>query len=1381
MSSHQRPTQSKANIFVRDCLGGLLTAWLLVGQVSAQTPSIRFAPLSLEDGLSQNTVTAIVQDPAGFMWFGTQDGLNRYDGYQFVHLKHDPKDPSTLRNDSIFALHLDPDGDLWVGTEGGGLSRWDAGAESFQHLGSENGAPEELVNERVRVITRDKNGVLWIGLHKSGLFRFDETTAQWEQFLADPDDVKSLSDNRVRAIHEDRTGRLWVGTLGGLNLYDRTTGTFSRFNADPLNPVSLSDDQVRTIFEDSRRRLWIGTLGGGLNRLNRSTGTFEHFTHDENDPSSLSENRVRTILEDNEGRLWIGTDQGINLFQEDGSFARYGHDPKNPTSLSSDRVMSLFQDRAGMLWVGTQGGGLGRWHPLDWSFGHYKGGVAGLNNNVVHAFAENGNGLLFVGTLGGGVNALDRSNGTNRVWRNDPQDSISLSDDRVTALLRDSEHGLWVGTLAGGLNHQIPGTDHFEHFRADEADQNSLPSDVIMTIFEDRLGVIWVGTYGGGLSRLDRSTGTFINYQNKVGNSSSLSGNRVSAIAEDPSGGLWVGTLGDGLNFFDRDSEQFHRLHHDPARDSSLSSDEILSLHLDQSGVLWIGTQGGGLNRLERLDADAETTSFTRYSEYDGLPNDVVYGILPDARGGLWLSTINGLARFEPRGESFETFDATDGLQADEFNMGAYYRSEAGELFFGGVNGFNAFFPDRIERNTTVPPLALTSFDKLNQPALTENPLNQLEQVELDYRDYVVSFEFAALDFRSPEQNRYAYKLEGLDETWIELGNRNQITFTNLAPGPYTLQVRGSNSDGIWNEAGISLPISVAAPPWRQWWAYVLYALTAALIVVRFVQIQREKERTRETLRQAAEAAQAASEAKSEFLANMSHEIRTPMNGVLGMATLMTGTSLTSEQREQLDIIRKSGDSLLDIINQILDFSQIESRKVEIESEAFDLRACVEDVLDLVAPIAAKKGLDLGYWMESETPERIIGDRHRTRQTLINLVNNGIKFTDEGEVLVTVSANHRAADMQEVHFVVEDTGPGIPPDKLDRLFKPFSQVDSSASRRFEGTGLGLAISKRLVELMGGKIWVDSREGQGSAFHFTLLAELADGLDREFLRQTDPHLDGKSVLIVDDSVGMRGLLGRQVALWGMNVKSAGSASKGLEKLWAGGDCDLVLVDPLGLSSVGSQWVKDMRNICSSKQIPIVTLSARTNDDRTMQEKLEAMASLSKPVHPQHLLEALRSVVAPLETEMVVGTAVEIVSQAKQRKPANPLRILLAEDNLINRRVAMLLLNSIGYEAHAVENGLEALDALRAATYDVVLTDVQMPGMDGFETSRAIWREFAEDSRPYIVAMTAHALRGDRERCLAAGMDAYISKPINVGELRTVLGNVPLKGKKAAMSM
>jgi len=1356
----------------------LLAASLLAGPVVAQTPSIRFTGLSLEDGLSQNTVTAIVQDQAGFIWFATQDGLNRYDGYEFVHLKHDPQDPASLRSDSIFALHLDPEGNLWVGTEGGGLSRWDAQTDSFVHYGTEHGAPEGLGRERVRVISRDKNNVLWLGLHQSGLYRFDETTAQWQQFLTDPDNVKSLSDNRVRAIHEDSTGRLWIGTLGGLNLLDRTTGSFTRFNNDPQISTSISDDAVRTIFEDSQRRLWIGTLGGGLNRFDRSTGTFEHFSHDGNDPSSLSENRVRTILEDSDGRLWVGTDRGINLLHEDGSFTRYGHDPSDASSLSADRVMSLFQDRAGMLWVGTQGAGVDRWHPLEWSFGHYKGGVAGLSNDVVHAFAEGHDGLLYVGTLGGGLNVVDRVKGTTQVLRKNPENPSSLSDDRVTALLLDSTGALWVGTLAGGLNRQIPGSDGFEHFRADEANQGSLPSDVIMTVFEDRQGEIWVGTYGGGLSHFDRNSGSFSSFRNETDNPSSISGNMVSTIAEDPSGNLWVGTLGDGLNFFDREAMQFRRFRHDPFRDSSLSSDEILSLHLDPSGVLWIGTQGGGLNRLERLEADAASTAFRRYSEHDGLPNDVIYGILPGADDGLWLSTIQGLARFEPDQEVFETFDATDGLQDNEFNLGAYYRSESGELFFGGLNGFNAFFPDRIERNTSVPTLALTSFLKLNEPAQIEQPLNQLKQLDLSYSDYVVSFEFVALDYRAPDSNRYAYKLEGLDESWIELGNRNQITFTNLDPGAYTLKVRGSNSDGIWNNDGINLPIAVAAPPWQQWWAYALYALATMLIIVKFVSVQRAKERTRQALREAAEVAQAANDAKSEFLANMSHEIRTPMNGVLGMATLMSESPLSQAQREQLDIIRKSGDSLLDIINQILDFSKIESRRVDIAHDAFDLRSCIEDVLDVLAPIAAKKGLDLGYWLDAGTPEAIVGDRLRTRQALINLVSNGIKFTDEGEVLVSVSANRGANSAHEIHIVVEDSGPGIPADRLDRLFKPFSQVDSSASRSFEGTGLGLAISKHLAELMGGKMWVDSTKDKGSSFHFTFLAKPAVGSNRSFLYQADDQLNGKRLLIVDDSMVMQNFLSRQIGLWGMHVQTAGSATKGLEKLWASDGFDLVLIDPLGLSSTGADWVADMQKICSSKQIPVVTLSARTSDEQPAQDELGTIAALSKPVKPELLLEALRSVITPLASAEEKDA--KTIKQTKRHKPVRPLSILVVDDNLINRRVAMLQLQNIGYEAHAAESGFEALEAIRSTDYDVVFMDVQMPEMDGFETSRAIWRECGEEHRPYIIAMTASAMLGDRERCLAAGMDAYVSKPVDIGELRSVLADVSVRSEQVVQT-
>jgi signal transduction histidine kinase/ligand-binding sensor domain-containing protein/CheY-like chemotaxis protein len=1342
---------------------------LLACQTVAQAPNIRFSFLSIEDGLSQTTVTAAVQDASGFMWFGTQDGLNRYDGYEFVHLKHDPNDPTTLRNDSIFTLYADADDTLWVGTEGGGLSRWDSNAESFVHYTEAGGAPAGFDRERVRVISRDGSGALWIGTHASGVFRLDEASGRWDHFASDPSDAKSLSDNRVRAIVEDRTGRLWIGTRDGLNLFDRAAGNFTRFRTDPQNPASISSNIVRALLEDSRGNLWIGTLGGGLNRMDRSTGTFERFTHDENNSSSLSENRVRVIFEDDAGRLWVGTERGINLLQEDGTFVRYGHNPLEPTSLSGDRVTTITQDRNGMIWVGVFGKGLDRWHPLDWNFGHFRGGESGLSNDLVHAFTEDGNGTLYVGTMGGGLNVINRSTGTVHTMRHDPQDPASLSSDRITALLTDSRKALWVGTLSGGLSRLSPDGAGFEHFRADDNTPGSLSSDAIMTVFEDRSGVIWVGTYGGGLNRFDRNTGRFTHFTYADDDPGSLSGNNVSTIVEDPSGALWVGTLGDGLNLFDPVSGQSRHFRNDESRDTSLSSDEVLSFHLDPSGVLWIGTQGGGLNRLERFEGEAGEAVFQRYTEHDGLPNDVIYGILPDARGGLWLSTIRGLARLDPVSGAIEAFDVTDGLQADEFNLGAYYRGHSGELFFGGVNGFNAFFPDRIERNTAVPNLALTSFLKLNEPARVGQPIHRLDRVDLDWRDYVVSFEFAALDFRSPKHNRYAYKLEGLDSDWIELGTRNQITFTNLEPGPYTLLVRGANSDGVWNEAGLSLPISVAAPPWKQWWAYLVYALIALALIVRFVLDRRAEKRTRETLREAAEAAQAANEAKSQFLTNISHEIRTPMNGVLGMATLLRNTDLDANQREKLDIISKSGDAMLEVINQILDFSQMEAHRTDVISESFDLRTCIEDALDVVAPIAAKKGLDLGYSMSENTPEMVIGDRMRTRQVLINLVANAVKFTEEGDVEVRVETSKRQQNMQEIWFEVEDTGPGIAPDKLERLFKPFSQVDGSSTRRYEGTGLGLAISKHLVEMMGGRIWVKSTVGKGSTFHFTILAGRVAGLDRGFLSNPHPDLAGKDLLIINRPSSVLKHLRQQAARWGMRVQLADSASKAMEKLWAGTHFDLVLVDSQGLLGRGASWLDDLQKICKSKDLPIISLYPNSMDGQRVKEDLGAVAAVSKPIHPEMLLKTLSSV---LVSKAIDPSAIELDEPADhQATPARNLNILVVDDNFINRRVAMLVLQNLGYKATAVESGSEALEALRNTRYDVVFMDVQMPEMDGYEASRAIWQEFQDEARPWIIAMTAHNLPGDREKCLAAGMHDYIAKPIDIQHLRSVLDAVP----------
>ena len=1190
------------------------SAAVLAAALQAQTPSIRFERLSLEDGLSQGSVTAILQDATGFMWFGTQEGLNRYDGYRFEVLYHRRGDPDTLCNDWIQTLHQDATGALWAGTQGGGLNRLDPATGAWRCVRHDAADGATLSDDRIQAVLEDAGGALWIATTDAGLNRCAAGGAPCERFRHDPADPTSLADDRVRALAEDHLGNLWVGTLGGLNLFDRATETFVRYRHDPALPSSLADDRVRSLLEDGAGRLWVGTFAG-LDRFDRAAYAFEHFRHDPGDPASLSENCVRVLFEDHAGRLWVGTDGGLNLLRPDGRFARFQHDLTDPASLSSDRVLAMGQDRGGMMWVGTENG-VNKWNPDTWAFAHYRStGARGLSSNAVLGFSEDADGTLWIATLGGGLNALDRATGEAVVYRHDGGDPTSLGDDRVMALLHDRAGTLWVGTGQGGLNRFDPATRSFARYQHDPSRSDSLGAAGVMTLYEDRHGVLWVGTYGGGLNRLHRDTGTFTRYVHDGADGTSLSHDEVTAIAEDRDGTLWIGTLAGGLDRFDAAAGIFASFRYDERRSDALSSDRVMALAADGEGTLWVGTYGG----LDRVSTAPDgSVAFRSYAESDGLPSKAVLGLELDAAGDLWLATNRGLSRFDPAAQRFESYDVSHGLQSNEFNYGAHYASPRGELFFGGDNGFNAFFPAAVRGNDFAPPVVLTSFTKVNEPLQLDGPLAAATEVVLGHRDYVFSVELAALDFTAPEKNRYRYRLDGLDADWIDVGHRRQLTFTNLDPGRYLLRVQGANNDGVWNREGAALAIRVLAPPWRSDWAYALYTMLATGAFFGFVSVQQRKARRQEELREAKEAAEAASRAKSLFLANMSHEIRTPMNGVIGMTSLLLDTELPEPQRSYLETIRVSSEALVNVVNDILDFSKIESEKLELARVPFDLRTTVEEALDIVAPAAAGKGLELVYWIAPEVPQVLVGDGARTRQVLVNLLSNAVKFTDAGDVSVAVAARPLGGERHELHAVVTDSGIGLAPEHLDRLLEPFTQLDASTTRRYGGTGLGLAICKRLCALMDGRIWAENAAAGGSAFHVTFQADARPERPHAHLYQRQPPLAGARVLVADANAAVRRQVARHAQALGMQPVLAGSVAEVLERLRGGPPFDVAILDHGLLALDGPGWADAVRSACRSHGLPRILLNDIGKDAETPAPGVEV---LRKPIKSEHLYRAL----------------------------------------------------------------------------------------------------------------------------------------------------------------
>ena len=800
---------------------------------------MRFDHLSAEHGLAQNSVMAIQQDATGFMWFATESGVDRYDGHRFTHFRSRRQSAGSLPADYVPAIELDYDGGLWIATDGGGIAKFEPATGTFRRFGTSDG----LADDKIQKLVADPRGYLWVGTLRDGLDRLTIDGGAVEHFSHADDDVNSLPGNDVRALWLDGDGTVWVGTNSGLARVSADGKRIERFVNDPSDPTSLSGNRIRAVLRDSLGTLWVGTQRAGLNRYDGERG-FARFRADDTVSGALSHDRVETLLEDDSGRIWIGTADGLNLFdRKSGSFTTYRRSLEEPSSISDNYVISLYQDRSGILWVGTKTGGLSKWNPRTWSFGHYRpspGADGDFRVRHVTSFAAGHDDSIWFGTFGAGLVRL-AADGSVAERLSSASGSDGLSDDRVMALLRARNGDLWVGTMGGGLNRIDATTGRIENFRHDRNVSGSLAANGVMSLFEDSRGRLWVGTFGGGVDRYDTESGRFLHFPHDPDQPASLSSPRATAIGEDRNGNIWVGTDGGGLNRLRADE----RWEHFEASPDGLSSNTIYSLHLDRKGNFWAGTREG-LNRVAPVAGNPARVRFSVIAEEDGLADGSIYGIQSDSENRIWVSTNRGLSVYDPISRDITNYSASLGLQAREFNFGAHYRASNGTLYFGGPNGFNAFVPKELSINSTPPPVALVGLEKLNKPIRADGNYGGISSVELEHTDDVVTFEFAALDFAAPEENRYAYQLEGFDDGWVEAGTTRRTTYTNLDAGDYTFRVRAANSDGVWSEAALNLDISVAAPPWKTWWAYLLYVLSALSLMAWFVYAQQLKLRREE-------------------------------------------------------------------------------------------------------------------------------------------------------------------------------------------------------------------------------------------------------------------------------------------------------------------------------------------------------------------------------------------------------------------------------------------------------------------------------------------------------------------------------------------------------
>ncbi|PLX31344.1 MAG: hypothetical protein C0600_06010 [Ignavibacteria bacterium] len=1104
----------------------VLFTWLaLISVLSAQKLTAQnlgdygFDHWKVEDGLSQGTVLSVLQDSRGYLWLGTHDGLNKFDGYGFRIFRKDSDDPYSLNENIITALAEDRDGNIWIGTGGGGVNILDPRNERMVRLLSRINVQYSRSGGVINALCVDNAGTLWIGTDGDGLIGFspvdsslrvfrhnalsdmgiggdfitdiavadddhlwiavrgvgvellDITDGRCRHFLRDEHSVNSSLRNGLIHLAVQDTTRLWIATShAGLFLLERTSEHDGRIHKVPppdRNPVST----IRSLIVDKHDQLWIGTDIDGLLMMDTRSMRYRTYSHQIFDERSLQRAGITSLYEDRSGNIWIGMNgRGVSVWSDAAKpFHLMRASGGSPTKITVRSIRAIYQDADSILWIGGYTGlnridrrtGELRVYPRIAATGKRGRAVKGLyNTNIfsIHPDPDDPFGSLYLGTEGDGLYRLDIARGViHRLPIGVSPDSPHLRGMAIYEIFVDSKHNLWIGTEKG-LSCQFAGDEHFTHFEHDPHNPFSLNYGSIHCVYEDSNGYIWIGSDRGG------------------------------------------------LGLFNPTNRDFTRFAHNPDDPSTLSSNRIYSIYEDQRRMLWIGTSSG-LNSLNMKNG-----SFRHFTTNDGLPNDVIYGILEDEKTYLWLSTNRGLARFHPFRGVMEEFDASDNLQGEEFNAAASFRTSDGEMFFGGVDGLTHFMPMEIQKNPYIPPIAITSCSVADRRILPRwNAETGRDLYEIEYGEETVTFSYAALSLYRAKKNRYRYRLDGINHQWIEAGHDRDITFVSLPPGHYVFRVKGSNNDDNWNQKGTAVELVIKAPFWSSWWfrgilAVLLLLVMTALYRWRVALIRRQErilsttveERTAELRhsnasllqeieerKKAEQLAYRANATKTEFLAHLSHEIRTPMNAILGFTELLQNQVEKEDHRSHLRSIEISGNALLTLINDILDLSKIEAGRLELEFNPIDIRDLLMEVRHVFAFQIQKKGIDFVIAHDESIPPSLLLDEVRTRQILFNLVGNAVKYTDNGAVTIETRASDISAASCTLHILVRDTGIGIAPSQLASIFEPFHRGSRLRTGERAGSGLGLAITQRLVEAMGGTIQVDSKLGQGSVFRIRI--------------------------------------------------------------------------------------------------------------------------------------------------------------------------------------------------------------------------------------------------------------------------------------------------------
>lgn len=1203
---------------------------LLISTFILHAQQINFKQYTVADGLCQNTVWCVYQDSKGFMWFGTKDGLNRFDGITFKSYKNNPFGKNTLGNVFIRSIMEYDKNSLWIGTDEG-IYVYDYIREEFHRFKIH--APGNVpITTPVNSLIRASDGTIWIATLGQGAFNFQPPKNRLIQYKNSADISTSLSNDFVSDVYETKDGSIWVSTLGGgLNQILKLDKKIVRYVHDRNVPGSITDNSVFVAYEDSQYNLWIGTENGGLNMLDRARGIFTSY-QSKGLAGDISSNTVRQIFESKPGELLIGTEKGLNVLNIDKrKFTVYQNQKNDYKSISDNAIYSIFRDKEGGIWVGTYFGGVNYIAKSNKQVEHYypTGELASLSGRAVSAFLEDSKGRFWVGTEDGGLNLFDKRE------RSFTKILPGTNYQNIHDLAEDKNGTIWIGTFLTGLVNYNPETRAYKNYLHNENNPNTLSNNSAFSVYKDNEGMIWVGTISG-LNIYHPETDSFTRL-NQLG----LDRFYTYDILQDSKGNMWFATYGNGVICYNKKQNKWKQYAYAETDKNSLSNNKVIVIYEDSKQRLWFGTEGGGLNLFNSV-----SDKIVRKGYNDGITSNVIFGILEDNYGYLWISTNNGLLKYDPAKKTTNVYGDKDDFQGTQFNYKSFYKRADGKMYFGGINGFNAFYPENILKNNFIPPVKIVNFQLFNKDVTVgpnsplQKTISQTSSIRLAYDQSVIGFEFVALSYTAPTKNYYSYMLEGFDKEWLSSGSQRKVTYTNLPPGKYTFKVKAASSDGVWNTKGTSLQLIITPPWWQTLTAYIIYGLL--IIIIFFISRRYILRSIHRKHQHRTEAARVEKEKnfynqKIEFFTTIAHEIRTPLSLIIGpLENVMAEYEVEPDMQDQLELMDKNSKRLLNLVNQLLDFRKVEERRYNLSTERTEVIQLIRTIYSRFNVNSSKK---THITLDSEMASFFSWvDVEVLTKVLSNLLFNAIKFTNSNVTvsideikMVELPVDGKTHPCIIIH--VSDDGDGISPEQINNIFEPYLQLSDSGNNGIPGTGIGLALARSLTELHNGVLSVVSQLGKGSTFSVTIPVMLEntiiDTLSSDIFKQdtravstaiekqenqaveVKANTSKATILIVEDNVEVLGFLKQSFDKHNYHVFTAPNGEAALVKLNQY-EIDLVLSDVMMPNMDGFELCKRIKDNVETSHIPVVLISAKSGSESVVEGfELGADAYLSKP--------------------------------------------------------------------------------------------------------------------------------------------------------------------------